>query len=832
MRSLLRGWVPSMFHRRLLLLACFAAAVAAVLIGQSARLALGSSHDELLAEAEAAMVRETLIPTVRGRILDRHGRVLARDLPGWSVKLPYRLFTGGWASDAARAAASAEAGRAWRSMTAEAREAAAATKLEGFQRQQEMFWETLPDVIGVDPADLRSRQASAVRRVGVIKAQYIARRLAERWLETRSEEAGWDDIDDDTVAEELAAHVIASDVGDDAAGRLQVFAADAGAKAAAAALPGATDADREAAAAVAVWASVEVDRTRDRVYPRAVARVSVDRRNLPGPLAREEPATVDLPGVATHVLGQLKPLYHGEDRLAARPLVTRTEAGRDADLGGYLARDPAGQFGVERVLESTLRGARGKQVQRLEADADGVRRVTRTEPKPGGDVTLTIDADLQAYLEALLAPDPEIGLMTVQPWHKSMAPPGSALHGSLVVLEIATGDLLAAATAPGLSRRQLEEDPDAIYSDFTLEPWTFRPTAYARAPGSTIKPLVLAAAISDGALGVDERVDVSLGYLYPNQPRYFRDWWVKLDGEVETLDGPTALKISGNTFFGKMAQRLGPQRMAERWHAVGFDRKADLPVREAAGSLWDPAMADAGPEANLTAIGQGQLTVTPVQLAAALATLARGGRHLPPRLVADARPEAGARSGPSDGIPYSTEAVTAALLGMWKSGNEGKGADLTYGTTYQFSMGQDDAGRTVYHRNFSVTGVDVYAKSGTAQGGATVEKFDTDDDGVADTTGDLVNDDNHAWAVTLVGPSNQPPLYAVVGMVEHGVSGGTAAGPLCNEAIVALQKFGYLPPGEAGSGSVADGPERVVFPEAGDVPAADAGPAVALGTGF
>lgn len=798
-----------MFHRRLLLLALFAAAVAAVLVGQSARLAVGQSHAEFLAEAEAAMVRETLIPTVRGRILDRHGRVLALDRPGWSVQLPYSLFTGGWAYQAARAEAAEEVGRGWRSMTPAEREALVAPLLPGYQRQQAMFWSGLPDITGADPEDLQRTRDAVVRRVGVIKAQYIGRRLAQRRLETGDSQVGWEDIEDDTVAEELSDHTIVSDVGDEAASRLKVFVAEASAKAAAAALPGAAESDRAAAAATAVWNLVKVERTRDRVYPRTRASVRVDRRSFPGPLAQEEPAEVTLPGVGVHLLGQLKPVYAGERRMAARPLVLRDEAERPADLGGYREKDLAGHFGVERVLESTLRGQRGKQLQRLEADADGVRRVTRIEPEPGGDVTLTLDVDVQAYLDALLSPDPAVGLMTVQPWHKSSAATGTPLYGSLVILEIATGDLIAASTAPAISRRQLEEDPGAIYSDFTHEPWTFRPTAYARAPGSTVKPLVLAAAISDGVLGVNEQVDVSTGHLYPNQPRYFRDWWMKLGGSVDTLDGSTAIKVSGNVFFGKLAQRLGPQRLAERYHALGFAHKADLPVREAAGSLWDPASRNPGPEANLTAIGQGQLTVTPVQLAAAHATLARGGRHLPPRLLGG--PVAPSRD---EGLRFTPEAVTAALLGMWRSANESAAGDLTYGTTYQFSMGEGPDGRRGYHRNFTVSNVDVYAKSGTAQGGATLEKFDDDGDGLVDRTGELINGDNHAWAVVLVGPTGEPPLYAIVAMVEHGVSGGTAAGPLCNEAIVALQTFGYLPAGESGPGSAADGADRVHFPDA------------------
>ncbi|BAM02971.1 penicillin-binding transpeptidase domain-containing protein [Phycisphaera mikurensis] len=827
MRSFLRQSVPSMFHRRLLLLGGLAAAVAAVLVVQAARLATGDSHRELLGEAEAAMVRESLIPTVRGRIYDRHGRVLARDEPGWSVALPYPLFTGGWAYEAASRAAEAEAGRAWRSMEEAAREAAIGPRLDGFRRQRDMFWLALPDLLRVEPAELLAARDRVVKRVRTVKAQYIGRRLQERRLETGDPDADWADIQDDTVAEELATHAIATGVPDPAATLLKELAADARAKAAAADREGATAAERAAAEETAIWREVGVERSRDRVYPRTVARVSLDRSGFPSTLASDEPVEVELPGVAVHVLGQLKPLYAGEKRLGARPLAIRGDpvSGEPADLGGYRVGDPAGHFGVERVLEPTLRGRRGKEVRRLEADADGVKRVLRTEPVAGDQVTLTLDIELQAYLEALLSPRPDVGLMTVQPWLKAEVPPGTVLTGALVVMEIATGEILGAATAPGMSRAVLEEDPAEIYQDFTFEPWTFRPTAYPRMPGSTIKPLVLAAAITDGVWGADEVMDVSSGHLYPKQPNLFRDWWQRQPGGaglVTTLDGPTAIKISGNVFFGRLAQKLGPQRLAWWYRQLGVGEKADLPVRESAGSLFDPLAADAGPQADNTAIGQGQLSMTPAQLAAAHATLARGGRHLPPKLVRGlpARPHEGAS------VRFSTEAVQAALLGMWKSGNEAKGRDLTYGTTYQFSLGGG-----AYHRIFSVSNVNVFAKSGSAQvDGGTVEKFDEDGDGLVDRFGEVVRSGAHGWAVALVGPVDHEPLYAIVALAEHGYSGGTSAGPMVNEAIVALQKFGYLPPGASGPGAAADGPQRVSFPEAGDEPA-DPAPAALASSG-
>src|SRR5690554_6934866 len=92
----LRRVLPSMFYRRLLLLSGIAVAVAVVLALQMARLTLVHGS-ERRRQAEAALQQTQLIPTIRGRILDRRGLVLAEDRPGYDVAISYEVITGEWA---------------------------------------------------------------------------------------------------------------------------------------------------------------------------------------------------------------------------------------------------------------------------------------------------------------------------------------------------------------------------------------------------------------------------------------------------------------------------------------------------------------------------------------------------------------------------------------------------------------------------------------------------------------------------------------------------------------------------------------------------------------
>ncbi len=792
MRRWLRRTIPSMFHRRLLLLGVIVAALLAGLGLQTTRLTTGQRHQSLRDKAERSLQRVAYIPTVRGRILDRTGAVLAVDEPSWNVQVHYSLLTQEWVLNQAETAARLTLGwDTWKQMSRFEKDKAIASYLPAYQEQAEQMWQLLADLGGQSREELEELRRSIVRRTEIVAEEVTQRnrqnRIAKSQEDVSTVEAHM------RIREQTQPHAVLFDVDESAVAMLSSLMAEAQASA--------PSWRRQRTRGVeflapppgnAVWLDVAPVRARHRRYPLETLTLTLDRASFPGPLRSDTPIEITVPGVGLHMLGQMRPANTEDAAWERRPFLKIDEdtGERAVNLAGYRKGDRIGAFGIERSLEKKLRGSRGRETQRLDTGED----VSRTPPMPGEDVVLTLDHRLQARIQALMSHDERVGLMRVQPWLETPhLPVGAPLHGSAVVLDIVTGEVLAAVSIPGITLDQLTHNRDAIFKNFTDEPFTFRPTAYPREPGSAIKPLLLAAAITEGVLGVHETIDCTRGYLYKDRPNTFQDWiYRQYEGQTfGVIDGVTAIKVSANTFFGELGKRLKPHRVHGWLEALGAGRKLDLAIEERTGTLFDPAAADAAGQANLASIGQGKLTMTPLQVIAAHATLSRGGLYIAPTFVRGTQ-----RKTVDLDIPAT--AIDAIQRGMWKSANEGREDDAVSGTTFSLNMGEA-LGREPY---FNAPGVIVYAKSGSAQTSPTVEKFDDDGDGRVDRFGDIVRAGAHGWVVALVKPDGQPqPTIGIVVCVEHGWSGGKSAGPLANQIIRACQAEGYLPSPPAADGA-------------------------------
>jgi penicillin-binding protein 2 len=200
---------------------------------------------------------------------------------------------------------------------------------------------------------------------------------------------------------------------------------------------------------------------------------------------------------------------------------------------------------------------------------------------------------------------------------------------------------------------------------------------------------------------------------------------------------------------------------------------------EAAGSVPDPEGPLAGNAAAIAAIGigQGPLLWSPVQAAQAYATLARGGEVIAPSLFLD-RAERGRVRGR---IGLDPRGVEVALAGLRDA------VERPYGTGHHLSFA--DGSREDL---FTMPGVRVWGKTGTAE--APPLALDEDGDGTVERRVDL----DHSWFVGLAGDAGPDrPRYAVAVLLEHGGSGGKAAGPVAAEILRALVAEGYL---RAGAG--------------------------------
>ena len=745
MRGLLRDIVPGMFHRRLLLLGVIVLLLVGALAAKTAHLTTGAAHGASRATLEKRLRVTTQIPTVRGKIFDRKGRLLAEDRPGWDVHVHFSVFSGDWAFDRAAQAARRAYGRVeWKGLTLSQKQVAAQPFQKRYLLQISQLWGMLAKIGGLAPEVIERRQHAVVARVGKLTANasaYARRRRMER-LNSEREDVSF--VETYTpAAEELQTHAILYDLTPEQLEQVYVFMDRAKLEQEAWERTVSEARSTGAAAPVdtrgyGIWMSVRPRRVNQRSYPWETHAVVLDLSTFPGTLRRDTPLEVRVQGVARHVVGSMRRIHREDELWHSRPYRREAEltdeqlaAGVEPppaaiDLGGYQAGDLIGGSGVESSMESVLRGARGRTVRHL-ATGDQATE----SPVPGNPVALTLDVQLQARIQALMAHDPVVGLMFSRKWHhapdKPKGPkPGDPLNGAAVVMDVASSEVLAAVSVPGLTLADYTDASRGTFTNHRDAPYRFRPLEGLYDPGSTNKPLVAAAAITDGIVGPDEELDLTRGKLWETSDR-FRDWIYRGQNGWVTfghMDAAEAITVSSNVFFGQLAQRWGASsfgygRVPWWLSQFGMGRQAGSGLSESAGVLMRPdkleALPDTQPESTAAymTIGEAGLSVTPLQVAAAHATLARGGLYIPPTLVSD-----DSRPGPPRAtwrLDLSPAARSRALRGMARSANF-KGTDgRDRGTTYLIRPeGKDE-------RVFNCSGVRVWAKSGTAQAAPQLE---------------------------------------------------------------------------------------------------------------
>lgn len=813
----------------MLLMAAFALAGVGMAV-QMAR--LGVVHaGESLAQAEERLYRQRWIPTVRGRILDRNGRVLAQNRPSYEVAIDYQVLAGAWAAERARKHARRVHARAWPLLTDEQREVVVARFLPLYKDHVAAMEQRLAQALGIDAATYAERKARIVGRVEdtakTVSTERLKKYRAEQAARGKPINPEVDAILQERAEQPIAAqrepHVI-GDASDEAAFaliRMLDTVVEIRAEEESESLPG----EPARGESVLFLPGVVVRRSEERQYPYDQMQVTLPRDSFPTTVRENEPMTLELEGVAAHVLGWMgdRPLDTDLARRAEQldrdpDLRARAEVDTGAhtdrkslvDRGRYLPGDPVARAGVEWSQESTLRGLRGLRTERLDT---GTR--TAIEPELGGDVHLTIDINLQARVQAVL--DPRFGLAQVHPFHDASGAPnlpvGTPLNGAAVVLDVDSGEVLALVTSPSFSRQTLRERPEEIVADAINTPLVNRAIAAPYPPGSIIKALTLTGAVTTGAYRLGERIECT-GHLIPDRPDILRCWIYRpVYGMTNhsarfghNLDGVDAITASCNIFFYTMGRRLGPRGIAQvlgdfgvghRWElgvgagfpgTIGGTTEVTIPVLNADGT---PKLdADGQPEvktekvylndgstltefdATLMGMGQGPIAWTPLHAANAYATLARMGVAITPRVVNDGMPPDIRETS------FDRQGIAAALAGL-----DGVVNDAAQGTAHHLTL---ETGREPI---FNTPGVHVWGKTGTAQ---TTPIYL--EDPPLDEQGSPIpfRDGEHAWVTVLAGREGDRPRFAVCVIVEFGGSGGRIAGPIVNQIIRALVDEGYL----------------------------------------
>lgn len=318
-----------------------------------------------------------------------------------------------------------------------------------------------------------------------------------------------------------------------------------------------------------------------------------------------------------HVLGYMNEVTQEE--------LTRLNGDSQAERPPYAMGDYIGRRGVERSFENVLRGNDGwvKQVvnARGEVMRDAVGNVLQGDeqpPKAGKNVILSIDARLQAEAERAF--------------------PGTA--GAVVALETKTGFVLAMVSRPSFDPNemtgrvspqrlaQLNKDP--------LQPMVFRAGAEHYHPGSTFKVVSLLAALQSGAFTPQTPVTCTGGYTLGS-----RRWRCHKESGHGVVQAQRALQVSCDTYFWRVADVLGIDPIANVGKALGLGSVTNLAVvGEVPGVMPDTAYHDrvtpGGYQKGMalnTAIGQGDVNVTPLQLAVVYSAIANGGAVYQPQVV-------------------------------------------------------------------------------------------------------------------------------------------------------------------------------------------------------
>ena len=300
------------------------------------------------------------------------------------------------------------------------------------------------------------------------------------------------------------------------------------------------------------------------------------------------------------------------------------QSGENAFFNYYLP-DYSGKVGVEAGFDEVLRGRAGEQAVLVNSLGYRQSESIETQPEPGYNAVLTLDFDLQkAAEESLLR-------------HR-----GADARAAIVVMDVRNGDVLALASSPAFNPVYSENNP-ARMADEKLRPAINRATQENYAPGSIFKVVVGLAALEAG-LNPEKIYTVEPN---PEDPAHGCIYVGNLKKRDTAIPGPynfkRAIERSSNSYFIQVGLQTGIERiiaLAEKFH---FGEKNRLPTRqETPGDLPTPKRLQQhwrdGDTANVC-IGQGEVAVTPLQMAVAYSAIANGGTVFWPRLVARIEPQ-------------------------------------------------------------------------------------------------------------------------------------------------------------------------------------------------
>ena len=436
--------------------------------------------------------------------------------------------------------------------------------------------------------------------------------------------------------------------------------------------------------------------------------------------------------------------YYPHQTTAAHLLgyLTRDDSSREGEDASFWYRLPdyKGAVGIEAGYDAKLRGRAGEKsvlVNNL-----GYRQTENVwKPTvPGENVVLTIDTSIQQAAEDAL---------------QRLGPSGADTRGAAVVMDVHSGDVLALASSPtynpnnfieGFTRTEWQR-----FSNTNLHVQINRATQSRYAPGSIFKTIVGLACLKTG-MNPNAKI-YNPGYIYVGR-RPINDL-----ADPGNYDFKLAIMHSSNTYFISNGLNAGIDDIIKVARHLHLNERTGIPTRQDAQGIFptlkrvESGWTD-GDTANIC-IGQGEMAVTPLQMAVMTCALANGGDVLWPRLVDHIEPQ----------TPDAGEHQVVFPKHRVRDNLDVPSRDLRLLKDAMRAEVLEGTGR-----NARVPGMDPCGKTGTA------ELTDPGGRKIGKTT----------WFISFA-PYDRP-RYAVVVMVEHGIFGGTTCAPMAKEIYEAILK--------------------------------------------
>ncbi|HUP29338.1 MAG TPA: penicillin-binding protein 2, partial [Usitatibacter sp.] len=470
---------------------------------------------------------------------------------------------------------------------------------------------------------------------------------------------------------------------------------------------------------------------RTRLTEEEVARFAVNRFRFPGfeikaRLFRSYPQGA----VASHAIGYIGRINDADvKRIDEASLTTN-----------YKGTDHIGKLGIEGAYEKELHGVTGSEQVEIDAGGRAIRALSRSEPISGNNLVVTLDLALQRVAEEAFG----------------------EFRGALVALDPKTGEVLALVSKPGFDPNLFVDGIDPqnwdLLNNSPDKPLNNRALRGQYPPGSTIKPFMALAALEYKKRSPEYSIPDPGYFTLAGVAHRYRDWKKEGHGSVNMHK---SIVISCDTYYYGLAVELGIDAIHAHLSKFGFGAKTGIDIE---GELQGIAPSQEWKQARFkqkwftgdtvsVGIGQGYMLATPLQLAAATATIANGGVPVHPRLlkaVQDARTQDIRSMLPRLNEPVAVKPehialVRAAMVDVARPG----------GTASQA---------------FANAGYPVAAKTGTAQVVGMKQNEKYDEKRVREEHRD------HALFVAFA-PADDPKLALAI-LVENGGHGGSTAGPV------------------------------------------------------